>query len=244
MSSSNDRIVNSCSVEVLHYLCKVITELAAAVPSTDKKVLSHDVIGDMSKLSTERHGTLWFLENFRVIANENNLFPVKLLRSEPVVSRPRADAPVHYCLENSAKEMDRTGNTIAWGIYCCFPTKNSSIFCFHAINKDRDGVYYETENRPRATHGAVYGVFFPYDLNEAHYRTVLYNWKRHLELGVEQVRFDTLLFKEGDAVHVVMERGTAYGSRSRGRRTYIAKLRMDGDDMVASVQPEPLLLNP
>ena len=243
MSSSNDRIVNGCSIMMLHYLCQVMNELAAAVPTINKKVMSRDVISDISHISTERHGTLWFLENFRVIANENNLFPVKLLSSEQVVSRPRSDAVVHSCLENSAKEMDRTGNTIVWGIYCTFPSKNSSVFCFHAINKDRDGVYYETENRPRATHGAVYGVFFPYDFNEAHYRTVLYKWRRRQDYGVEQVRFDTLLFKEGDAVHVVMEKGRSYNGGD-GRRSYIARLRMDGDDIVASVQPEPLPLNP
>ena len=86
-------------------------------------------------------------------------------------------------------------------------------------------------------------MFFPYDFNEAHYRTVLYKWRRRQDYGVEQVRFDTLLFKEGDAVHVVMEKGRSYNGGD-GRRSYIARLRLDGDDIVASVQPEPLLLNP
>ena len=242
MSSSNDRFINGCSVAMLHYLCQVINELAVAVPTINKKTLSHDVIGDLRHLSVERPGTLWFLETFSVIANEQNLFPVKLLPSVPVLSRPRSDAVVHSCLENSAKEMDRTGNTIAWGIYCTFPSKNSSVFTFHAINRDRDGNYYETENRPTAVRDTVYGVFFPYDFNEAHYRTVLYKWKRHQDYGVQEIRFDTLLFKEGDAVHVVMEKGRSY--EQDGRRSYIAKLRLEGDEIVSSVYNDPLLLNP
>ena len=40
-----------------------------------------------------------------------------------------------------------------------------------------------------------------------------------------------------------MEKGRSYNGGD-GRRSYIARLRMDGDDIVASVQPEPLLLNP
>jgi hypothetical protein len=241
MSSSAP--VRRATTSVLHYLCQVINELAAAVPTVNKKVLSHDVIGDIKNpCTTQRLSTMWFLENFRAVGNENNMFPVKLLPSVVVVSRPRSDAVVHSCLENSAKEMDRTGNTIVWGIYCSQPSDKFSILCFHAINRDRDGVYYETENRPDAVRGQRRAVFFPYDFNEAHYRTVLHNWKRHLDCGAEQVRFDTLLFKEGDAVHVVVEKGRSYDED--GRRSYIARLTAEGDEMLSEVYDDPLTLNP
>ena len=239
MSSSNrhnKRFVNKVSVMLTRTLLGVVADIKSVLPQTDKNAMALGVIKGLAE-STEDDKCLARMMGY-ISEMDRDFLPYAKDGLVTLWSRPRQYAQPHDCLHNSAKEMQRTGNSIAWGLFSSHSTNGAVMFVFHAVNRDSRGEYYETENRGELTE-SVAGMYIPFNFNADFYKKVLQEWK-HGKAGLATAhRYDAYLVQDADGwAHLVLEKGCYWvedegGSVVAGERKYIGRGRFkgEGDDM-------------
>jgi hypothetical protein len=224
----NNRFVNNVSVMLTRTLLGVVADIKSVVPQIDKNAMA---IGVIKGLAEETEDAKCLARMMGYISEMGSEFlPYAEDGIVTLWSRPRSYAQEHDCLHNSAKEMQKTGNTIAWGLFASHSTKGAVDFVFHAVNRDGRGDYYETENRGDLREG-VAGVYIPFNFNADFYKKVLQEWKRGKADLAAAHRYDAYLVQDAEGwAHLVLEAGVywdegAAESVVAGKRSYIGKAR-------------------
>ena len=223
MASIHDNSYNENGVhsKVIETFTKVCGRLARNIPNINKEALTRRII---SGLGVDDDGHVAGRHMRNILTNkELGIVPEVSGQCVDLISRPRKGVPIRECITTSLQEMDRTGNSIRWGMLMSYPASGSAWAVFHAVNYDRKHkVYYETEDRSEYTkefqRGLKAGIYFPFDLTDAFYKEVYKTWatKGGRTPAVKPYRIDLYMLGDGrdlDTYHIVGERG---GFAARG----------------------------
>jgi hypothetical protein len=244
---NNQRLVGNVSSLIIGNYCSFINSIASVNPFINKKEFCLSILNDIRDVEMDRsehspHKMLLLASMSPVVA------PSMVQQIEPLRARPKDDREPNGCLENAVKEWRETGNEMEWGLWLTNPSSKSVSAVWHAVNRDAEGNFYDTQPHDGTYNGCV-GLFIPSGYTHNGIRQIMRNTRSNKGTRVQDIRYDLYMFEENGRFHIIREVGCHFDAQAGrlahagdGKREYLGWMTWDGDMPMPHLHDVPLVV--
>lgn len=245
---NNQRFIGNVSTAVIKNYCSYINSISSVSPFINRNEWAHDMMRDLHNENYDRSKNSPEAMLICSIINTPEIAPRVERRFELLYSRPKDGRVPNDCFSNAIDEHMETGNEMEWGLWVSNPASKSVSAVWHAVNRDAEGKFYDTQPSLSATPGRPCGWFIPSIYTHRGITQMLSNTLTGRGETTSDVRYDLYMLVENGRFHIVREHGAYFDTREsdivrEGERKYLGWMTWgDGDMPVSHLCDVPLVV--